>query len=477
MQRRQRNNDSLGLSVEQRKIVDDSIEELSSDPASEALGNGSKLAGLFYHPNGPCRTLAMAMSAGFDALHGREDNARAKLQRALDLVSLIAPEGKAYDLVSELVEVYGDSGDVESFVGLLREKAIPYLLDKLEKIESSETPSSSVKVMPHAIEDGEALPAERLTPREGSRSRMAPVNDALIATADQPQHNEEQEGGPSMESAQVDEEPVSVEEHEELEATATEEAVQSLDDEEVADDLATDDDASIIDDDTGLEMAEESDEVAPSDDLVTEEDGVSPEEKTDDADDNIELNPENRGDLGISQEEELKALEAAKVAMNANYSDVALKPSHRFDPDVDLEAEQKVRGYRRRSKAAEGLEWRATNAKAALPGVDEVAEATVAAEGAAGIEAAMDQTGPTIGAAGIEAAMDQTGPTIEQQRVYPASELPEGMLEVCRLVLRDIRNSELTGEFEVNVRISPDSGLDRPRRRRRRRRPRSAPHE
>ncbi len=167
MRTRQRKTLSLEVSTDQKAVLDRVVAALPAEPSEAPLRGASGLPALFYHPNCAARVLALTLSASFDALNDKGDNAVRKLDRAIQVFTLVDDDetGRAHleKLKSEVENVAGFLGDTHGNV-------IPYLRKRMVEVEVP-APVAKPSTMPRAIGDDEEMPVER---RRGGNRRPAP---------------------------------------------------------------------------------------------------------------------------------------------------------------------------------------------------------------------------------------------------------------------------------------------------------------
>ncbi len=354
MRTRQRRTMSLEVSETQSETLQSMLAALPSDSVDEPIQGTGKLASLFYHPNSGCRVMALVLSAGFDAVGGRKDNAVKKVDRAIQVFTLVSDDADGRAHLEGLKPQIED--DLSGFLSAVRENVVPYLETRMADVQVVVKPKP--QAMPRAIEDGEDMPTERRSgDHDESRMRRAPTH-------------------PMMETIPA----------------ATQEAAEAADDAGLADAVDADADAADADaaepavDEPAAEAAEEE---ASSDDAEAAE-----AEADSDSD-----------EVGPSEAEAAAAAAAALAAMEAPYEEVVTDDSPpRFDPDRDLEPDD-GRRRRRRSRSPEGLE---------RPRPDQLPQqtseqASAKAEGgeesgaARNVKVSRDGDAPALAEAGLEA--------------------------------------------------------------------------
>lgn len=292
MRTRQRRTLSLEVSTDQKAVLDRVVAALPTEPSDAPKNGASGLPALFYHPNCAARVLALTLSAGFDAINGKADNAVRKIDRAIQVFTLVDDDERGRAHLQTLKEQVND--DLASFLSGTHDRLIPYLRKRMADVAIPPKAPEPV-AMPRAIGEGEEMPTERRSGAAAKRERRPRARrreeDAVQAESAQPEVAEAP-AEPSPEAAAP--EPAA----EEVEAPTTVEELPA----------------------------------------VGNDDGDTAES------------------VGPSEAEAAAAAAAALAAMEAPYEDVVeddAKP--RFDPDRDLEPSD-GRRRRRRSRSPEGLE-------------------------------------------------------------------------------------------------------------------------
>ena len=302
MRNRQRKTLSLEVSTQQKQVLDQVIAELPLQPAEEPIRGGNELPGLYYHPNSACRVMALTLSAGLDAAGGRSDQALRKLDRAIQVFTLIDDTSGLKHLESLKGQL---NDDVIGFLGSTREKVVPYLLRQMEQVAKG--PQVAEKAKPRLVQVGTELPEERRTVRASSRGRQG--------RPDRPPRR------PPREEAEEARTPAE-------ESVGAEAPLEAAEAEPVAPEVAT--------------AAAE----APAETEITESAAPRATIETDES------------DVGPTEAEAAAAAAAALAAIEAPYEDVVEDSApRRFDPDRDLDPEDDRRRRRRRPRnKPEGLE-------------------------------------------------------------------------------------------------------------------------
>ncbi|MFT7625375.1 MAG: hypothetical protein ACI9WU_004566 [Myxococcota bacterium] len=187
---------NLEVSDDQRSTLDGMLSSLPRGVVDTKLPSASKLAGLFYHPNPGCRVMALVVSAGFDAVGGRDAQAEKKLDRAIQVFTLVSDDATGRDHINSLKERLG--GNVEDFLAGIHDKVAPYAQTRM-KVSVPTVAAQSQGAMPRSIEDGEALPTER---RTGNVKADAPPRPARTRPTPPPRREPEPEpAAPAAEEA------------------------------------------------------------------------------------------------------------------------------------------------------------------------------------------------------------------------------------------------------------------------------------
>ena len=151
---------TLEVSPQQRESLENMLAALPSEPTDEKVKGGSKLASLFYHPNTACRVMALVLSGGIDAANGRAENAAKKLDRAIQVFTLVSDDAEGRERLEGLKASL--DVDVSGFLGNIRSDVAPYLQKRIDGVVSDsvfEKPAEPA--MPRAIEEGESMPEEK----------------------------------------------------------------------------------------------------------------------------------------------------------------------------------------------------------------------------------------------------------------------------------------------------------------------------
>ena len=414
---------TLGVAPQQRAILDRSLAALPNAPTDETIRGGGELAALFYHPNTSCRVMALVLSAGFDAVGGRSEQAEKKLDRAIRVFTLVSDDATGRTHLERQLGLL--TGDLTEFLTTLHNDIVPYLERGIQEAQKVvERPKAS---MPRPIEDGDEMPAERRTGKPPRPRR--PAKPAEEEAADQ--------GAVAKPAA---EETVA-------EETVAEEATEAASE--------------------AVEASDEAAAAAEEPAAVTTEEAAAPAAESDaDGDDDSAGN-------GPTEAEAAAAAAAALAAMEADYEDVVEDDAPpRFDPDRDLEPEDGGRRRRRRNRL-EGLE---------RPRADQVKRAPEEKEKAKEPEKEKkkkkepepeqegDQKARTEARDGSEERdSEDDQDAIRVSRGAGEGELAESGLEALKLALRRAREAELDGNLRVEVTITRAAGDSSGGRRRRRR--------
>ncbi len=458
MKPRQKSGSSSAVSPKHRDVLERSIERLSGASISDPPEPVSGLAGLYYHSQRACRTLALVLSAAFDAVHQRTDSAKAKVQRALDLEKLLDAEGPGEVLVQELKDQLGE--DVTAFLDILTGTLIPHFVAEIDALDGKSSSTPSVVAQPRTLEDDEALPSEKLSPRSSSfiddEGNQGEEYDPDGVDAEPFSSEEENKGESILETANA----IAHSESEAVNETIDEAEFLDIGEQEAR----GVEDAPEVVSELDAEETEETEEEPVEDVLLLEEDDANDgqEPTTDDAvatDENTvteEMSFNERQPYGVSSDEEQQAMAAALAVMESDETEEVVERARRFDPDLDLEEtdDSSKRRRRRRSKSAEGLEWRSVDSKEDLPRAEEVARAAAAAAGAAGVENLAEAIA-------------------KRYEIVEASCVAEGIMGAGRILLRELNVEGLTGRVRVEITVTPELGEAKPRRRRRRSRSRA----
>ncbi len=178
---------SLEVSDAQKATLTDMLAALPSEAVDEPVQGAGKLAGLFYHPNSGCRVMALVLSAGFDAVGGRSDNAVKKVDRAIQVFTLVSDDAEGRGQLEGLKGQLSD--DIPGFLEATRNTVVPYLQQKMTDVQIVAKPKPTAK--PRAIEDGEEIPDERRTEtaakpkreRELRRAKTEPMMEPVAEPA------------------------------------------------------------------------------------------------------------------------------------------------------------------------------------------------------------------------------------------------------------------------------------------------------
>jgi hypothetical protein len=181
MRSRQRKTITLEVTDRQRTVIERNIAALPRELGVEPERTGSDLPALFYHPNAAARVLALVVSAGFDVARERSENAEKKVNRAIEVLTLVTDDETGRGHLQGLAERIGS--DTTEFLPLVHDTLVPYLQGKMGASDApvkKSTPKPTA--MPRALEDGESLPTER---RSGRKPEPA-IAKPKIKTAPEP---------------------------------------------------------------------------------------------------------------------------------------------------------------------------------------------------------------------------------------------------------------------------------------------------
>ena len=160
MRSRQRKTITLEVNDRQRAVLERNIEALPRDTGVEPERTGSDLPALFYHPNTAARVLALVVSAGYDVARGRTENAEKKVNRAIEVFTLVTDDETGRGHLTGLAERLGNEST--EFLPLIHETLVPFLQERIGQVEPAAAPvKKATAAMPRAVEDGEALPEEK----------------------------------------------------------------------------------------------------------------------------------------------------------------------------------------------------------------------------------------------------------------------------------------------------------------------------
>jgi hypothetical protein len=459
MQRRQHRTVSLAVSDSQKSVLDTCLNVLPEASNDGPAEGGSSLPGLFYHPNGACRVMALVLSSAFDAVNEKRENAARKLARAQEVFQLVSVDETGQALLEDLHKSLTEHDSLDEFLGLVHGNVATYLNKKMRTRTATPTSATTPHPQPRAIEEGEDLPVERLVSSAAPDDTAETERDSEPENADESEQNSvqhDENNGADDEITESDND-VELSDNEftesETEVELSDEDITESDNKEEVIELETTDPAANLagDDDT---EAENSAETPPVTDLVETGEGSQEPETT-----SLEVGTP-------SESESDSAAKAALEAMEAPYDTSSEGTSRRFDPELDeVEEVALPRRRGRRQRSTVGLE-RSEKADSGLrlPTKGEVDAALAAAE---------DVTGERI-------RPEETGPILFADRHCKAETLAEAILEAAQNLLHKSHSVDLSGSYKVEISVSPSTsteGTGRRRRRRSRNRPRSRPSE
>lgn len=172
---------SLEVSAPQKAVLDRDLGTLPREAAAGPVEGGTELPSLFYHPNSAARVLALVVSAGYDALNGRQPNAERKIDRATEVFTLVADDSAGRGHLGKLKELL--KADVGGFLSALHGETAPYLHNRMEVGARAAAPKNTPQAQPHALEAGEQA-HERLSvaarPAPAPRPPR-PVEEVVVA--------------------------------------------------------------------------------------------------------------------------------------------------------------------------------------------------------------------------------------------------------------------------------------------------------
>ncbi len=151
---------SLEVSAPQKVVLERDLGALPRETATGPIEGGTELPSLFYHPNSAARVLALVISAAYDAVNGRQPNAERKVDRAIEVFTLVADDSAGRVLLARLKELL--TNDIGGFLGLIHADVAPYLGGRMESSMRGPAPKAVPTSQPHALEVGEQA-RERLS--------------------------------------------------------------------------------------------------------------------------------------------------------------------------------------------------------------------------------------------------------------------------------------------------------------------------
>ena len=186
MRSRQRKTITLEVTDRQRTVLERNIAALPRELGVEPERTGSDLPALFYHPNASARVLALVVSAGFDVARERSENAEKKLNRAIEVLTLVTDDETGRGHLQGLAERI--SGATDEFFPVLHDTLVPYLQGQMGASAAPvQKAAPKPTVMPRAVEEGESLPTERRAGRKAAptQKKSKPANVSAPAEEEQ----------------------------------------------------------------------------------------------------------------------------------------------------------------------------------------------------------------------------------------------------------------------------------------------------
>jgi hypothetical protein len=433
---RQRKTMNMEISAPQREVLERVLTELPREPASEPVNLGGELAQLFYHPNGTCRIMALVLSAGVDAVNGREETAQKKIERALEVINLVVDDEIGRRHVETLRNALSEGVADPNFLNELHDNVGPYFGQQLRESSGEQATTAASQDIPKdkehpmkTLQDSSDYDDEAIS--AGAEDSLLLNKAASLVEQTVDWQDNESLDEPEMAPAEISDEPQGTEDTDEPEMAPAEISDEPQDTEDT-DEAAAYDAAEAIDDDT-LDDEELGDEHV----VEPESDG----EGTDDA-------SLDNSKMGISDDEANDAAMAARAVMDAPYEEVVEAHSRRFDPERDLDPDEPQNQRRRRSKSPMGLE---------RPRPDQVAREEMRAS-AAQQPIAQDN-----------AAVDSGEPFIFVTRGCEVDELAEALLEAAKRVIRQAKQMDVNQRIRIDISVKKDTEDQAIRRRRRHR--------
>jgi hypothetical protein len=194
---------TLDISPTQRDVLDRMLAALPTEVVAEPLSVGGELTGMFYHPNAACRVEALVLSAGLDVASGRTQNATKKIQRALQVFTLVTDDSFGRGLLQDLEASLEE--DAAGALQRIRETVVPFLEARLRGEDPPAPTSNEAEAEPpdepEAVVEEVAAETEEILDAPDDESNEDAVEAEAEASDDAPatpvEVDEASEAGPS----------------------------------------------------------------------------------------------------------------------------------------------------------------------------------------------------------------------------------------------------------------------------------------